>query len=133
MNYSKYINQMGFDNLSPIQSQTIKYFSNNKNLVGVAPTGTGKTHAYLIPLVASLKKDVNQVQAIILVPTNELVNQIRRMIEPLMDQTFKVKAYDSKVDKQREIAWFNNNQPDIVIMKFLKFLIPIWMWMMVSY
>ncbi|HKL95203.1 MAG TPA: DEAD/DEAH box helicase [Haploplasma sp.] len=115
MDYKKYLENMGFTDLSPIQSQTIKYFNNDKNLVGVAPTGTGKTHAYLLPLVANLNLTTDSVQAVILVPTNELVNQVRRMLDPLIDGSFKVKSYDSKIDKQREIKWLKNNQPQIVI------------------
>lgn len=115
MDYSKYLKQMGFDELSPVQKQTIKYFDTNKNLVGVAPTGTGKTHAYLLPLVANLNIDSKNVQAVIILPTNELVNQVRRMLDPLIDGTYRVKAYDSKIDKQREITWLKNNQPQIVI------------------
>ena len=115
MNIEKYIKQLNFNNLTPIQSETIKHFNSNKNLVGVAPTGTGKTHAYLIPLIASINTNIDSLQAIIVLPTNELVNQVRLMLEPLLTDDIKVKTYDSKINKIREYEWLSKYQPHIVI------------------
>jgi len=115
MQYQDLIEKMAFRKLTPIQIATFNKFNNKKHLVGVAPTGTGKTHAYLIPLVGEITFDVMKLQAIIVVPTNELVNQVKLMIEPLLDEKVKLKVYDSKVDKKREYAWLEKYQPHIVI------------------
>jgi len=107
------LKNLNYQKLTPIQEAVIKQFGSHKNLVGIAPTGTGKTHAYLIPLVANLKL-TKDVEALILVPTNELVIQVREMLKPL-DENISVKAYHFKTDKQRESQWLKNKQPNVVI------------------
>ena len=115
MLYNKYLSELNFNKFTPIQTETFKHFNNNKNYVGVAPTGTGKTHAYLIPLVESIKLEENFLQAIIIVPTNELINQVKDMITPLLKDDFKLKSYDANMNRQRELNWLSNYQPHIVI------------------
>lgn len=113
--YDKYKELLNFKEFTPIQIETFKNFKNKRNLIGMAPTGTGKTHAYLIPIVDSINIDEPYLQAIIVLPTNELINQVYEMIKPLISQNLKVKAYDSTINKQRELNWLENNQPHIVI------------------
>ncbi|CCV64646.1 ATP-dependent RNA helicase, DEAD box containing [Alteracholeplasma palmae J233] len=103
-----------FDELSPIQKEVFKNFKEQKNIVGLAPTGTGKTHAYLLPILSQINKDLNEVQAIILVPTNELVIQVNKMLKEI-DEDIISKAYYGGNDKKRELDWLNNNQPQVVI------------------
>ena len=110
MKYNNYLSKLNFNKFTPIQLETFKHFNNNKNYVGVAPTGTGKTHAYLIPLIESIK-----LEAIIIVPTNELINQVKEMINPLLIDGLKLKSYDANMNRQRELNWLSNNQPHIVI------------------
>lgn len=71
------IDDLGFENLTPIQSETYPVVLSGKDLVGIAQTGTGKTFAYLLPLLRELKfsKQVNP-RILILVPTRELVIQV---------------------------------------------------------
>lgn len=114
MKYQDIIKELKFEKLTPIQEEVIKYFNQNKHLVGLAPTGTGKTHAYLIPTIANIDESINELQAIIIVPTNELVNQVLNMLKQT-NTTLRVKAYDAKTDKKRENEWLSKNQPHIVI------------------
>lgn len=109
------LKKLKFSEASPIQTLTYKHFHSNKNLVGIAPTGTGKTHAYLIPLIKTVNTTSKSLQAIILVPTNELILQVRAMLEPLITSDLIVKAYHSKMNKQREVSWLERNKPHIVI------------------
>lgn len=115
MQYNNYLSKLNFNKFTPIQIETFNHFNNNKNFVGVAPTGTGKTHAYLIPLVESIKKEEHFLQAIIIVPTNELINQVKEMLSPLLSEEIRVKAYDANMNRQRELNWLSNHQPHIVI------------------
>lgn len=115
MRYEKYLNLLNFTKFSPIQEETFKHFNNKNNFIGVAPTGTGKTHAYLIPLVDSINLEENFLQGIIIVPTNELIDQVHDMIKPLINENFRVKTYDSNTNRSREINWLTKNQPHIVI------------------
>lgn len=109
------LKKLQFSEASPIQIETFKHFNSQRNLVGIAPTGTGKTHAYLIPLVKAINVEKKDLQAIILIPTNELILQVREMLEPLITDDLIVKAYHSKMNKQREASWLERNNPHIVI------------------
>ena len=68
---------MGFQNPSPIQDQTIPEGLADKDIVGVANTGTGKTAAFAIPVLNRLMSDANS-KAVILAPTRELAQQIEQ-------------------------------------------------------
>jgi ATP-dependent RNA helicase RhlE len=67
-----------------IQEEAIPVISSGKDVIGIAQTGTGKTLAYLIPILKSLKySDQRQPRVMILVPTRELVVQVIQEIEKL--------------------------------------------------
>jgi len=67
----------GFINPSPIQDQAIPESLKGRDVLGVANTGTGKTAAFLLPIINSLLKNKNQ-QVLILAPTRELALQIKK-------------------------------------------------------
>ncbi len=67
---------MGFEEATPIQMQTIPYILENRDLLGQAQTGTGKTCAFGIPVIDSVDPQAKTVQTIILSPTRELAIQI---------------------------------------------------------
>lgn len=66
-----------------IQSRVIPQMKNSEDLIFQSPTGTGKTLAYLLPLFEKINGTPNDMRAIILAPTHELVIQIQRQIERL--------------------------------------------------
>ncbi len=78
------IDELGFDRPTPIQAQAYNVVLSGKDLVGIAQTGTGKTYAYVLPLLRDIKfsKQVNP-RLLILVPTRELVLQVVEQIESL--------------------------------------------------
>lgn len=61
---------------TPIQQQAIPKILAGMDILGVAPTGTGKTLAYLLPILMQLDKDRREIQAVVLAPTYELAMQI---------------------------------------------------------
>lgn len=65
-----------FDSPTPIQDQSIPEILKGKDLIGIANTGTGKTAAFLIPLLDKVVKDRSQ-KVLIVAPTRELASQIR--------------------------------------------------------
>ena len=67
--------ELGYENTTPIQEQTVLAFSNGKDVVGQSQTGTGKTAAFTLPLLNVLDPELKKIQAIILVPTRELAQQ----------------------------------------------------------
>ena len=71
------LDDLGFQEPTPIQSETYSVIQSGKDVVGIAQTGTGKTLAYMLPLLQNLKfsKQVNP-RILVLVPTRELVVQV---------------------------------------------------------
>ncbi|MEP2023746.1 MAG: DEAD/DEAH box helicase [Reichenbachiella sp.] len=78
------ITDLGFVNPTPIQEEAFPVILSGKDMVGVSQTGTGKTFAYLLPILQELKfsKQKNP-RILILVPTRELVVQVVEQIEIL--------------------------------------------------
>lgn len=79
------INAIGFDEATPIQQQAIPIIMKGQDLIGCAQTGTGKTAAFLLPLIHQIvtAPQSNSISAIILVPTRELAVQIDQQLEGL--------------------------------------------------
>ena len=74
-NTIKAIKGVGFETMTPVQEKVIPLGLKNKNLIAASQTGTGKTHAFLIPLFNNLFKK-HKIQYIILCPTRELARQV---------------------------------------------------------
>lgn len=81
------MSDLGFTTLTPIQDEAYSVILSGKDLVGIAQTGTGKTLAYLLPILQDLKfsKQLNP-RILILVPTRELVIQVVEMAESFAKQ-----------------------------------------------
>ena len=78
------LHKMGFKKPTEIQEKTFDHLINQKNLVGIANTGTGKTAAFLIPVIQQLI-DNSKIQTLILVPTRELALQIQEEFDKLSE------------------------------------------------
>ncbi|MDN3019891.1 DEAD/DEAH box helicase [Paenibacillus sp. BSR1-1] len=72
----KAVLKMGFEEATPIQAETIPLSLENKDLIGQAQTGTGKTAAFGIPLVEKVDTTADAIQGIIIAPTRELAIQV---------------------------------------------------------
>lgn len=75
---------MNFQEMTPIQEQTIPVILEGRDVIGCAQTGTGKTAAYTLPLLSRLVKEGNpgnHIRAVIMVPTRELAQQIDMQFE----------------------------------------------------
>ncbi|MGW8288206.1 MAG: DEAD/DEAH box helicase [Desulfobulbales bacterium] len=69
------VTSMGFTELTPIQKQTYELIRQGHDLMALAETGSGKTSACGIPLADMVDREINDIQALILVPTRELALQ----------------------------------------------------------
>jgi len=76
---------MGYKSPTPIQTETIPLIQQQQDLIACAQTGTGKTAAFLLPLMDSICKSENKppISALILAPTRELALQIDQQVEGL--------------------------------------------------
>ena len=75
---------MHFDECTPVQEHTIPVILDGKDVISCAQTGTGKTAAYILPLLTNLlydNHDPNKLNAIIMAPTRELAQQIDQQME----------------------------------------------------
>lgn len=70
------LEELGYETPSPIQVQAIPHLLNGLDLVGHAPTGTGKTAAFALPLLTRLDMQSTKVQVMTLTPTRELAIQV---------------------------------------------------------
>jgi superfamily II DNA/RNA helicase len=83
------LNSLGFEKLNEIQQASLEANAKNDNIVLLSATGSGKTLAFLLPLLETLDPEINNVQALIIVPSRELAIQIDDVFRK-MQTGFKV-------------------------------------------
>ncbi|MEI7830895.1 MAG: DEAD/DEAH box helicase [Prolixibacteraceae bacterium] len=84
----KALDEIGFHEPTPVQELAIPVIKSGQDILGIAQTGTGKTAAYLIPILMKLvKAEGEDPRALILVPTRELAIQVGEDIEELTKYT----------------------------------------------
>ena len=86
------IEDMGFEETSPIQTQAIPAVCEGIDVVGQAQTGTGKTAAYTIPMLMKIDPQIKKPQAIVLCPTRELAVQVAEEIRKLAKYMSDIKV-----------------------------------------
>ena len=115
MTFESLYKKSGFKALTPIQKELKENLKPGLNIVGIAPTGTGKTHAFLFPILSYLDVKKEIIQVIIVVPTFELINQTYKFCNQL-NSGFTIKCYDPKVNMDEEIVKLQNGKfPQIII------------------
>ncbi|MEI6765977.1 MAG: DEAD/DEAH box helicase [Bacteroidota bacterium] len=77
------IDAIGFNETTPIQEQAIPPILAGKDIIGSAQTGTGKTAAFLLPIINNIitTEQKNSIKALVIVPTRELASQIDQQLE----------------------------------------------------
>ncbi|MFA7106773.1 MAG: DEAD/DEAH box helicase [Candidatus Izemoplasmatales bacterium] len=118
----EYINKalvkIGFKELTKVQDKVIDIFENKNDLIIEAKTGSGKTHAFLLPILDELDLSSNDVFATIVAPTRELAIQIHRFANEIVQESdgkVRLALYVGGEDKEKEVEWLENKQPHIVI------------------
>ena len=86
------LEDMGFEETSPIQTQAIPAVCEGIDVVGQAQTGTGKTAAYTIPMLMKIDPQIKKPQAIVLCPTRELAVQVAEEIRKLAKYMSDIKV-----------------------------------------
>lgn len=113
------IKDLGFYAPTDIQERLIPAILNGESAIGQSQTGTGKTHAYLIPILNKLDPAQNEVQAVITAPTRELAYQIHQELLKITKHAEAEEQITSKLlvggtDRMRTIEKLKN-QPHIVV------------------
>ncbi len=90
-NQAAILKKLGIESLNAMQEETQLAIHTSNEVILLSPTGTGKTLAFLIPLVAKLDPVLEKVQALILVPSRELALQIEQVARD-MGAGFKIEA-----------------------------------------
>lgn len=114
----KAIEDLGFKEFTDVQKRVFNELDNNKNILAKSKTGSGKTHAFLIPIFQALNESLAEVQATIVSPTKELAFQTYKMaqhIASFCDKRIDIKLYSGGTDRLKEIEKLNTSQPQIVI------------------
>ena len=79
----KAVEKMGFTEMTPIQMKTLPLMMEGRDIIAIAPTGTGKTCAFGIPMLEYVNLDDKRVQELVLAPTRELSLQITDELKQL--------------------------------------------------
>ena len=83
INYT--LKSLGLTQPTPIQEQTIQRIIEGKDVIAQAQTGTGKTLAFVLPIIEKINVQNDEVQALILTPTRELAQQISKEIKRMIE------------------------------------------------
>ncbi|MDF2556362.1 MAG: box helicase [Bacillales bacterium] len=111
--------KIGFKNPTIVQERVIPSILSGKSIIGQSQTGTGKTHSFLLPIMAEIEVDKPVVQAIVSAPTRELATQIFLAATKLNDlfpeeNKIQIRSYIGGTDKQRSIDKLKQ-QPQLII------------------
>jgi ATP-dependent RNA helicase CshB len=112
------LDRIGFKTLTKVQEEVLAIISDNKNLVVEAKTGSGKTHAFLLPILDDLDYEATGVQAVIVAPTRELARQIKEFTNELIKNAptqIDVDLFVGGESKENDLEKLDDRQPQIVI------------------
>ena len=107
-----------FNELTDVQKKVIEYNELYQDLIIEAKTGSGKTHAFLLPILDQLNELEEMVQAVIIAPTRELAVQIERFIRALIEHSpthIRVDLISGGTDRVQIIEQLMSRQPHVVI------------------
>jgi len=112
-NQQDILKKLGIRALNPMQEEALSRIAETENTVLLSPTGTGKTLAFLLPLITTLNTESTEVQALILVPSRELAIQIEQVARA-MGSGYKVNAvYGGRAISKDKIEL--NHTPAVLI------------------
>ena len=110
------VKDLNFTQPTEIQSRVIPKIMKQVNLIGQSQTGTGKSHAFLLPLMNSINTEYKEPQAIIVAPTRELAQQLFDVASHLAkfknEVSVKLFIGGTDIEKDRNRA---KNQPQLII------------------
>ncbi len=112
------LKDLKFKSFTDVQKRTFDSLKTDKNILAKSKTGSGKTHAFLIPIFNDLDPNLKEVQATIITPTKELALQIYKVaqhIASFSSDEISIRNYAGGTDRDREISKLKSTTPQIVI------------------
>ena len=99
------LNAMAITAPTPIQQKVIPALLRGENIVGQSQTGSGKTHAFLVPLLSMVDPTEDATQVVITAPSRELANQIYAVAQQLIqtEPAIRINRLVGGMDKQKQI------------------------------
>ncbi|MGX7012837.1 degradosome RNA helicase CshA [Vagococcus silagei] len=111
----KAIENVGFEEATPVQSETIPLALEGKDVIGQAQTGTGKTAAFGLPMLQKIDPTNQNIQGLVIAPTRELAIQTQEELYRLgKEKKVKVQVVYGGADINRQIRALKN-KPHIVV------------------
>lgn len=113
MNQKAILDKLGIAELNPMQKEAREVILNHPDTILLSPTGTGKTLAYLLPVMSALDKNCHEVQLLIVVPSRELAMQTEQVVRS-MGAGFKANSiYGGRAGSQDKLDL--KHRPSILI------------------
>ncbi|MFO8069514.1 MAG: DEAD/DEAH box helicase [Alkalibacterium sp.] len=112
------IKEIGFDKPTEIQEKVIPVVKKGRDIIGQSQTGSGKTHAFLLPLFNQIDPKKAEVQVVITAPSRELAEQLANAATQLASHSpeeINVQTIIGGTDKNRLIQKLQHSQPQVVI------------------
>lgn len=112
------IESIGFREPTPIQEVVIPLIQSKKDVIGQSQTGSGKSHAFLLPLINRIDAELNEVQIMVTAPSRELATQLYQSATQLVEKAetpIRIQNYVGGTDKEKQIDKLHNHQPHMVI------------------
>ena len=111
----KNIRSLGFEEMTPIQAQSLPHILIGKDVIGQAKTGSGKTAAFGLGLLHHLAIKNYRVQSLVLCPTRELADQVAKVIRPFPVKFTKRDIFTLYYDLKLETNPAMKNQSELYI------------------
>ncbi len=112
------LSENGYSNPSPVQQSVIPSALRGESVLAQSPTGSGKTHAYLIPILCRIDTKLPRLQAVIVAPTRELARQVYDFAMPFAkaDSSLRVRLFSGNNNREADEEGLGpNSQPHIAI------------------
>lgn len=112
------LEELNFTKPTEIQSEVTTQIQTKRDIIAQSKTGSGKTHAFLLPLINQLEENANGVQVVITAPSRELAEQLYLATVQLTQHApwdIKVSRFIGGLEKSKQIDNVDTGQPDVAI------------------
>lgn len=109
------LDDLKFTKPTPVQEKLIPVILQHRDVVGQSATGSGKTHAFLLPIFNDIDPKIDEVQAVITTPSRELAYQIldaAKQLAKFSPDPISIGSYVGGTDKKRQEDKLKKNNPN---------------------